>query len=1613
MKKQTYDSPETFRAKNSGTSVLWIEERVQILFRLSVLFALVFLAAYQAKAATGELTFVETYKNRQNGITGLEGAEKPFVSPDGKNVYAVALKADSNNTGSVVAFERDPVDGTLTYLETEDRHPGINGPKHIIVSPDGKWVYVCTLKDQSVLTFQRNADGTLTFLDSYDLGRNMTYIGLTPDGENLYAVSSRHVERFTIDTTTGLPTWVERVKPTDSKAGDKLTVSDDGKFLYWGDINANRVYVFAIDESTGGLTELQVFNNGDNGSFINGVTDLKISPNGLFLYIASTRDDYLTVFNRDPSTGLITFSSQIPSLLFGSGDVRSLVISPDGSTLVCADQNNSIRSYTIDSTTGALTLFEEERDGVNGVDGLERCLGLHVSPDGKHIYTAARRDHAVTLFNLDTPGIIEEPPAEEKLFWVETAEVKNINKDGSGDINTLVSGLEIGYSIAVDQDGGKVYWADRVSNKISRSNVDGSDVEDIYVFNSSSRPFTIALDVAAGDIYFASPDTKTIKRGKMDGSAAPVVIYDSADASAAPNSSSNPGIRDVRGIALDVAAGMIYWTDRGTGDDRVVRGSMDGTMTPQLLYIQVSGSAQDIALDIDAGMLYWANSGRGQIERAKMDGSGDRITVYSGSHTGGWPTGLALDVAEGNIYWSANKDDTIRLGKMDGQTSPDSTPIVLVSGLNNPNDIELASVGGSGNSGGGDPVDEAPVITLLGDNPLQVECGTAYSDPGATASDDLDGDISGSIVVDASAVNTSVTGSYVVIYGVSDSGGNVAEQVTRTVEVVDTTAPVIALNGDASMTLECGIGSYQELGATATDACDPNVSVVIGGDTVNPNALGVYTVTYNAVDSSNNAAVQVTRTITVVDTTAPVIALNGNAAVILECGIDTYQELGAAAADSCDPNVAVIVGGDIVNPSALGVYTVTYDAVDASGNVAAQVVRTVTVVDTTAPVITLNGDAAMTLECSIDTYSEQGAIATDVCDPNVTVTIGGDAVDTTTLGVYTVTYDAVDASGNVAAQVVRTVTVVDTTAPVITLNGDAAMTLECSIDTYSEQGAIATDVCDPNVTVTIGGDAVDATTLGVYTVTYDAVDASGNIAAQVVRTVTVVDTTAPVITLLGDSLVVLECHIDTYAEDGASVFDACDGGVQVVVAGSVDVNSPGTYLITYDAVDGSENEAVQVVRTVVVEDTIAPVVAIIGSSDVVLLQHDVYVEEGATVADECDTYVTIVADNSAVDTSSIGVFTVTYDAVDASGNNAITQLRTVTVLPRFAALDALFGCADLKLEEDAIVDGTIGGMNSIQLHKESLVTGDVFNVLGDVQVHQDAQVGGVVDAGGKVTLHKESSAGSVVSGQQVDLKKNAQVSGDVVSASDVKLAKGASVGGVISENQSVTPMAEIQLPVLNLVAGGSDVRVSKNDSILLAPGVYQALQAKQNSTVELVSGHYSFSEFKVERGSVLQLDLTDGPVIVDVVGELNMEGVEMSVLNGGAQDVLFQVQGDQAKLGTDEDDDEVVGAYIGTYLVANGQLMLEPGVTLIGAGYARSVMVKEDGLVQPEPAIDLLVEAAAQWVGMTSCFLEIEDEESESDDGEEDDEDEEDSESVSKSEGDDKGKKSSKRKGKK
>jgi len=146
----------------------------------------------------------------------------------------------------------------------------------------------------------------------------------------------------------------------------------------------------------------------------------------------------------------------------------------------------------------------------------------------------------------------------------------------------------------------------------------------------------------------------------------------------------------------------------------------------------------------------------------------------------------------------------------------------------------------------------------------------------------------------------------------------------------------------------------------------------------------------------------------------------------------------------------------------------------------------------------------------------------------------------------------------------------DTTAPIITLNGDSNITLTLN-ENYNEQGASATDDRDGSVEVVISG-TVDASTLDSYTITYTATDNANN-TSNITRTVEVVlppDTTAPVITLNGESQISIFIN-ESYSELGASAIDDRDGSVDVVISGSVDSSTLGSYTLTYTATDNANN----------------------------------------------------------------------------------------------------------------------------------------------------------------------------------------------------------------------------------------------------------------------------------------------------------------------------------------------------------------------------------------------------------------------------------------------------------
>ena len=159
---------------------------------------------------------------------------------------------------------------------------------------------------------------------------------------------------------------------------------------------------------------------------------------------------------------------------------------------------------------------------------------------------------------------------------------------------------------------------------------------------------------------------------------------------------------------------------------------------------------------------------------------------------------------------------------------------------------------------------------------------------------------------------------------------------------------------------------------------------------------------------------------------------------------------------------------------------------------------------------------------------------------------------------------------------------------------------------------------------------------------------------------------APVITLNGtDPLSILIGS--TFTDPGATAIDAygVDITSDIVIAGdTVDTNTAGTYIITYNVSDDTGKAASEVTRTVIVAaDIVAPVITLTGSDTINVTLGDAFTDPGATATDNVDGDITtsIVVSGDTVDVNTAGTYTITYNVSDAAGNPATEVTRTVTV----------------------------------------------------------------------------------------------------------------------------------------------------------------------------------------------------------------------------------------------------------------------------------------------------------------------------------------------------------------
>ena len=315
-----------------------------------------------------------------------------------------------------------------------------------------------------------------------------------------------------------------------------------------------------------------------------------------------------------------------------------------------------------------------------------------------------------------------------------------------------------------------------------------------------------------------------------------------------------------------------------------------------------------------------------------------------------------------------------------------------------------------------------PVITLLGANPSHILLNDTYSDAGAIANDNVDGNISANINV-TDNIDSTKPGVYNVIYTVTDAAGNSATA-TRTVNVdvvvTDTTPPEITLLGNNPETVEINT-NYVDAGATALDDEDGDLTLeIISRDNIDTSKAGTYSVRYSVTDKAGNKA-RATRSVKVIlgdDNVKPVITLNGGN-VSIEKG-KKYIDKGATATDDRDGDLtSEIVTKSDVNTDAVGTYSVIYKVSDAAGNKARKIrtVKVFTVADTVKPIITIKGQNPAMVQLA-SSYKDAGATASDNIDGNLTAKIQKTgSVNANKLGTYKIIYTVSDAEGNTAEAV--------------------------------------------------------------------------------------------------------------------------------------------------------------------------------------------------------------------------------------------------------------------------------------------------------------------------------------------------------------------------------------------------------------------------------------------------------------------------------------------------------------------------------------------------------------------------------------------------------------------
>jgi DNA-binding beta-propeller fold protein YncE len=244
--------------------------------------------------------------------------------------------------------------------------------------------------------------------------------------------------------------------------------------------------------------------------------------------------------------------------------------------------------------------------------------------------------------------------------------------------------------VAVDVAGGHVYWTGMGNPSandgfIMRSDLDGSNVTTLVPAGGTYTPKQMKLDVAGGKMYWSDREGMRVMRANLDGSNVEALVTTGmTDADRMDNS------RWCVGVALDLAGGMIYWSQKGPSNGGV------GTLRRAHLEIPTGQTSVnrtdievlfdklpepiDIDIDLGAGYIYWTDRADNTVSRAPIEipaGSTaatrtDRQILVNGVATA---IGVALDLPHNKVYYTSGANGPVGRCNLDGTQNESLIPM--------------------------------------------------------------------------------------------------------------------------------------------------------------------------------------------------------------------------------------------------------------------------------------------------------------------------------------------------------------------------------------------------------------------------------------------------------------------------------------------------------------------------------------------------------------------------------------------------------------------------------------------------------------------------------------------------------------------------------------------------------------------------------------------------------------------------------------------------------------------------------------------------------------------------------------------------------------------------